>query len=72
MTKEILEAAEKMRTALQYGKNEMKYRIHQIEGGYNIPLTGEMHRAVEMADEALVNYETAVRHLARTVTSGDK
>lgn len=44
---------EKLTSALRLCKNEMKYRIYQIEGGYDIPLTGEMHAAVKIAEMAL-------------------
>jgi hypothetical protein len=47
-----------LEAALRYCRNEMSYRIHQIERGYLQPtvehfMNGEMYRAVEMADKAL-------------------
>lgn len=48
---------QKLISALKYCKNEMKYRIFQIEGCHEIPMVGEMHTAVELADEALKEFE---------------
>lgn len=57
------EIAEHMRSALRYIRNEMNYRIYQIEGGHDIPLTGEMHTAVNRANEALIEYDEHVASL---------
>ncbi len=50
-------AIEVMRTALRYNRNEMHYRMDQIENGWNIHMTGEMHTAIKMADDALAEAE---------------
>lgn len=48
---------EEMVAALRYNKNEMGYRLYQIEGGYQIPMVGEMYTAIKKADEVLAKLE---------------
>lgn len=43
--------------ALKYNKNEMSYRLYQIEGRHEVKLTGEMHTAIKMAEEALARWK---------------
>ena len=53
---------ERLKNALKYIRNEMKYRLYQIEQGLknddwgHITMYGEMIRAIEMADQALADY----------------
>lgn len=51
--KELESRIESLESCLRFGHNEMKYRLFQIEGSYNIPMVGEMYKFISWASKLL-------------------